>query len=481
MTRSVDKPHRPAPNRIIYWILVPVVSLGILFALLIIRYTTPPLTSHITDQLDSNLKLASELGLQACEDRFNYLLDLRLEGDIAVNNALKYEVLEEIKTAARAFPNIHTLVLKGRGEMIGSSQPLELDAVADLSLSHRSETVIPCRIGNRPVRLHHRFFPFWNWQIITYIDQQDYHGPVQMVRRSVYFGTLGMLLLLTVTLTVVIRIFVTSPLKRLIAGTRDVAEARYQPLAEKGSNEIGQLMRAFNQMIDRLAAKDEDLNTMLREVRQTEKRFRTLFESAPLGFGLIDTTGRLLEANSTMQRLLGTETQPDSADLNFYDFFHRHEDASTFRQEMAQKPSLAKFECDLVRPEERWSARLTASSYSLSGKSVTLITAEDVSRERKLEMQLQRAHKMEAIGSLAGCVAHDLNNILASTVGYPELMLMELPKDSPLRNRLAAIKQSGEKAAIIVQDLLTMARRGVSVEEVVNLNAIVAEYQSGAA
>lgn len=94
----------------------------------------------------------------------------------------------------------------------------------------------------------------------------------------------------------------------------------------------------------------------------------------------------------------------------------------------------------------------------------------------ELEAKLQRAQKMEALGTLAGGVAHDLNNILSGLVSYPELMLMDLSKDSPLRRPIMTMKDSGEKAAAIVQDLLTLARRGVAVTEVVNLNLIVSEY-----
>jgi CheY-like chemotaxis protein/two-component sensor histidine kinase len=73
-------------------------------------------------------------------------------------------------------------------------------------------------------------------------------------------------------------------------------------------------------------------------------------------------------------------------------------------------------------------------------------------------------------------VAHDLNNILGGLVSYPELLLMDLPKKSPLRKPILTIKKSGEKAATIVQDLLTLARRGVSTMEVANLNDIISEY-----
>jgi PAS domain S-box-containing protein len=93
-----------------------------------------------------------------------------------------------------------------------------------------------------------------------------------------------------------------------------------------------------------------------------------------------------------------------------------------------------------------------------------------------LESRLQRAQKMEAVGTLAGGVAHDLNNILSGIVSYPDLIMMGLPDNSPLRKPVLTMQKSGEKAAAIVQDLLTLARRGVVSKNVVNLNEIISEY-----
>jgi PAS domain S-box-containing protein len=95
---------------------------------------------------------------------------------------------------------------------------------------------------------------------------------------------------------------------------------------------------------------------------------------------------------------------------------------------------------------------------------------------QKLEKKLQQAQKMKAIGTLAGGVAHDLNNILSGIVSYPDLILMDLPRQSPLFEPIQTIQESGKKAAAIVQDLLTLARRGVSISEILNLNDIITEY-----
>jgi signal transduction histidine kinase len=108
--------------------------------------------------------------------------------------------------------------------------------------------------------------------------------------------------------------------------------------------------------------------------------------------------------------------------------------------------------------------------------STMMFLLEERNQNRRvLENQLQKAQKMEAIGTLAGGVAHDLNNILSGLVSYPDLIMMDLPEDSPLREPLLTIKRSGERAAIIVQDLLTLARRGVAISEVINLNAIISD------
>ena len=94
----------------------------------------------------------------------------------------------------------------------------------------------------------------------------------------------------------------------------------------------------------------------------------------------------------------------------------------------------------------------------------------------KLEVQLHRAEKMEVVGTLAGGVAHDLNNILSGFVSYPDLILMQIPEDSPLRKPILTMQKAGERAATIVEDLLTLARRGIVVREVVSLNDIVLDY-----
>lgn len=101
--------------------------------------------------------------------------------------------------------------------------------------------------------------------------------------------------------------------------------------------------------------------------------------------------------------------------------------------------------------------------------------ASDKERLR-LEAEYQKAKKIEAIGMLAGGVAHDLNNVLGGIVGYPDLILAKLPQDSPIRNHIIAMKESGKKAAAIVKDMLILARKGMEAKTPVSLNTVITEY-----
>ena len=118
----------------------------------------------------------------------------------------------------------------------------------------------------------------------------------------------------------------------------------------------------------------------------------------------------------------------------------------------------------------------TVSRVELEGRLHFLEAFINISEKKELEEKLQRSRRMEVIGTLAGSVAHDLNNILSGVINYPELMLMNLDADDPLRKPLNAIKNSGQRAAVIVQDLLTLARQNVAVKEVVNLAEVVNDY-----
>jgi PAS domain S-box-containing protein len=111
----------------------------------------------------------------------------------------------------------------------------------------------------------------------------------------------------------------------------------------------------------------------------------------------------------------------------------------------------------------------------------TDITGVKKAEEEKqlLAEKLHHAQKMEAIGVLASSIAHDLNNILTGIVSYPDLLLAGLAADDPMRGPLEIIRGAGGRAAKIVQGLLTLSRRGMQVEEPVDLRLLVDDYLQG--
>jgi signal transduction histidine kinase len=117
----------------------------------------------------------------------------------------------------------------------------------------------------------------------------------------------------------------------------------------------------------------------------------------------------------------------------------------------------------------------------LEATNLKLRTQEKLRRDAEsesevLHQRIVQSEKMEAIGLLAGGVAHDLNNILSTTVTYPELALMDIDENSPLARPLRLTRSAGLRAAAVIQDMLTLTRRGVVSREVLNLNDVVREY-----
>jgi signal transduction histidine kinase/ActR/RegA family two-component response regulator len=101
---------------------------------------------------------------------------------------------------------------------------------------------------------------------------------------------------------------------------------------------------------------------------------------------------------------------------------------------------------------------------------------EHEKEKKELREKLARSQKMEALGLLAGGVAHDLNNVMFGLVSYPDYLLSKLDPQEPMYSSLNSIRESGQKAAAIVDELLTLARRGVTNTQVLDLNSLVEEY-----
>ena len=140
---------------------------------------------------------------------------------------------------------------------------------------------------------------------------------------------------------------------------------------------------------------------------------------------------------------------------------------------------------DLMRKKEELRKSQDVLEQRVSERTAELKAAnqailEDMNQRLKLEAKLRQSQKMEAMGLMAGGVAHDLNNILSGIVSYPELLLLDLPENSSLRKPIKTIQESGLRAAEVVADLLTVAR-GVAIgKEIANLNTLIEVYLKSA-
>jgi signal transduction histidine kinase len=118
---------------------------------------------------------------------------------------------------------------------------------------------------------------------------------------------------------------------------------------------------------------------------------------------------------------------------------------------------------------------------ALEGIILDITDRVEAERERAfLQNKLNRAERVQALGLLAGGVAHDLNNMLAPVMAYPDLILSKLPENDPLRPKLMIIRDAAQQAVDVVQDLLTMARRGRIEMTSVSLNDVVEMYTHSA-
>ena len=215
-------------------------------------------------------------------------------------------------------------------------------------------------------------------------------------------------------------------------------------------------------------------------LRESEARFRVLAEATFEGIAL-SQEGTLLDTNPQLARMLGCEPSEliGKTLLSLIAPVDRRavEMRSAFEDESAYENRMLRKDGSVINVETR------ERFFTYRGHRVLVTAIHDITTHKraqedlkKSEERLRQAEKMEVLGKLAGGVAHDLNNVLGVLVGYSELFLLKIPPDDPLRKYALNIMKSSEKGAAIIQDLLTMARRGVAVAEVVSLNRVVTEY-----
>lgn len=225
-----------------------------------------------------------------------------------------------------------------------------------------------------------------------------------------------------------------------------------------------------------------------RELKESEKRFHDVALSSADWIWEVDKNGRYTFASGKVKELLGYDPE-ELIEKTPFDLMPKDEAervGTIFRRLVSEKHPIIDLEnCNLTNEGKR--VYLLTNGVPILDDSGELIGYRGVDKDiterrharkqrQKLQEELERAQRMESLGILAGGVAHDLNNMLGPLVGYPELMIRKLPKDSPLRKQLERIGKSAKDAADVIQDLLTLARRGRFELSPVDLNDIIKAY-----
>jgi PAS domain S-box-containing protein len=288
------------------------------------------------------------------------------------------------------------------------------------------------------------------------------------------------------------------PLQMLVKGTREVTSGNFSHrVSVNRTDELGDLAAAFNIMTENLENNKKSLDNyhhrleekihertaelLKREeaLRESEKKYRTIFENTGTAMVIIEEDRSLSLVNTEFENLTGYSKEETENKKSWIEFIAKAdlEKMNMYRALRKTNPKAAprQYEFQLI-PKSGQNKDMFIHIDLIPETKKSLASLIDITDRKKLEAQLLRAQKMEAMGTLAGGVAHDLNNILGVVVGYAELLLLEMHEENPSKKYITNIMQSGVRAAAIIQDLLTLARRGVAVSEVININDIISDF-----
>jgi two-component system, cell cycle sensor histidine kinase and response regulator CckA len=210
-------------------------------------------------------------------------------------------------------------------------------------------------------------------------------------------------------------------------------------------------------------------------LRAAEVRFARFFNYAPIGIAIIGRDGLIKNANAMFARATG-ETAVRGKALNDL-VGQENRDAlrevmeAAWADQAGMPPVDLKFQ---VEGGER-SGRFFVSRIEDDGEDALIVYAVDTTEQRSLELQFAQSQKMQAVGQLAGGVAHDFNNVLTAIIGFSDLLLARHRPTDPSFQDIMNIKQNANRAANLVRQLLAFSRRQTLRPEVISLTDVLAD------
>jgi two-component system cell cycle sensor histidine kinase/response regulator CckA len=227
-----------------------------------------------------------------------------------------------------------------------------------------------------------------------------------------------------------------------------------------------------------LTVRDVGQRERRRIVRDSDRRFRTIFKAAPIGIVQCSHEGQVLETNPAVERMLGY-SRSEFRGTQFRDLLHpedREKDGLLFEE-------LAKGEREAYEHEVRYLGKGDLKGWmrlkmSLvrgcgGGPQFAIAMLEDITERKRAEQRLREAEKMEAVGRLVGGVAHDFNNLLTGIMLYCDLLRAGLDPGSSLHHHAEEIRMAGEQGAALIQQLLAISRQQPLEPRILCLNEII--------
>ncbi|HMB11247.1 cell cycle histidine kinase CckA [Saliniramus sp.] len=214
--------------------------------------------------------------------------------------------------------------------------------------------------------------------------------------------------------------------------------------------------------------------------RAAEVRFARFFNNTPVAIATLQRGGRILRTNASFARLFGPAQRGEDDGPNLLSQVaesDREALSAALHDAAEARSGVAPVEVSLAGDGAR-SARIWLSpaeeGENEEGEAV-LLYALDTSEQRQLERQFAQAQKMQAVGQLAGGVAHDFNNVLQAIIGYSDLLLANHRQTDPAFQDIMQIKQNANRAASLVRQLLAFSRRQTLRPEVLQLGDVMSD------
>lgn len=213
-------------------------------------------------------------------------------------------------------------------------------------------------------------------------------------------------------------------------------------------------------------------------LRASEEQFRTLVSNLHVGVyrATPEPEGRYIQINPALVKILGYASAEELMQTPILHLYEHPEDRQSFLADVMRNGTVRDRELAFRKKDGTLITAVSTATavYDHQGNLKWIDgVLEDVTEKRNLEKQLRHAQKMEAIGTLAGGVAHDFNNILTAILGYANLIGVHINDKDPLNPYIQRIVEASEKAATLTRSLLAFSRKQVISPKTQDLNAIV--------